>query len=81
MNDVTVGKMYRHFKGKYYRVLCIAYDSETPKDQELKQMVVYESLYGDHRIWVRPYDLFVSKVDKKMYPDALQEYRFELVEE
>ena len=41
-------------------------------------MVVYRALYDDFKIYVRPYDLFVSKVDKNKYPDINQEYRFEL---
>ena len=40
---------YRHFKGKEYRVLYTAIHSET-----LEPMVVYQALYGEHGIWVRP---------------------------
>lgn len=79
--DVVVGKKYRHFKGEYYRVICIACDSMTPMGEPLKELVVYESLYGKHKIWVRPYDLFIEKVDKDLYPDVTQEYRFEMVDE
>ena len=79
--DVIVGKKYKHFKGGYYRVLCIACDSETPVGEPLREMVVYESLYGKHKIWTRPYELFIEKVDKDLYPDVEQEYRFELVDE
>ncbi len=71
---VMVGKTYRHFKGKDYKVLLIAIDSETNEE-----VVVYEALYGKHLIWTRPYDMFNSKVDKEKYPDETQEYRFELV--
>lgn len=71
---IIVGKTYRHFKGKDYKVLLIANDTES--DEEL---VVYESLYGNHKIWVRKYDLFASPVDKEKYPDCNQEYRFELI--
>ena len=56
----------------------IGYDSET-NNENLKKLVIYEALYGDHKIWVRPYDMFVSKIDKEKYPDINQEYRFELI--
>jgi hypothetical protein len=59
----------------------IANDSETPKGEKIKEIVVYEELHGNHRIWTRHIDLFTSKVDKDMYPDANQEYRFQLVED
>ena len=42
---VTVGKTYRHFKGKDYKVLCIAKDSDSDPE-DLKEVVVYEALYG-----------------------------------
>ena len=48
MTDVKLGR-YRHFKGKEYRVLCVARHSETEEE-----MVVYQQLYGDHAYWVRP---------------------------
>lgn len=77
---VMVGKTYRHFKGKEYKVLCIAKDSESDPE-DLREVVVYEALYGKHIVWVRDYDMFNSKVDKKKYPNCEQEYRFELVQE
>lgn len=81
MREIQVGKKYRHFKGNLYEVLLIAYDSESNNDEELKKVVVYKALYGDGKIWVRDYDMFVSKVDKEKYPEVRQEYRFELVDE
>lgn len=77
--DIIVGRVYRHFKGKEYKVICIANDSEIENEDGPRQLVVYEALYGKHLIWVRPYDLFASKVDKEKYPESLQEYRFELL--
>ena len=79
--EVIVGKIYRHISGNYYRVICIAKDSQTPVGEIPGQVVVYESLGNDHSIWVRPYHLFQEKVDKEKYPNALQEYRFELVDD
>lgn len=74
--EVIVGGKYRHFKGNEYKVLCIAYDTEVEVEGQPRKMVVYESLYGEHKIWVRPYEMFVSKVDKKKYPEVEQEDRF-----
>ena len=62
--EVIVGKTYKHFKGEYYRVLCIANDSMTPPGEPLREVVIYESLYGSHKFWSRPYELFIEKVDK-----------------
>ena len=73
--ELKIHGVYRHFKNKYYIVEDIAFDSETQE-----QMVVYRQLYGEGSLWVRPLDMFLSKVDKEKYPDVEQEYRFELVE-
>ena len=79
--EVVVGGIYKHFKGNLYKVINIGYDSETNINGISKKLVIYEALYDDHKIWVRPYDMFVSKVDKEKYPDVLQEYRFELIDD
>lgn len=71
--DVVVGGKYRHFKGTICEVILLATHSET-----LEEMVVYEH---DGKVWVRPYNLFVSLVDKKKYPNIKQKYRFELVDD
>ena len=78
--EVVVGGIYKHFKGNLYKVINIGYDSETNINGISKKLVIYEALYDDHKIWVRPYDMFISKVDKIKYPDVLQEYRFELID-
>ena len=78
--EIKVGKKYKHFKGNLYEVVAIAYDSETNNDIEPRKLVVYKGLYEDGKIWVRDYDMFISKVDKNKYPEVLQEYRFEEAE-
>ena len=72
-NELKIKGIYKHFKGDYYLVEDIAMHSET---QEV--YVVYRRLYGDLSLWIRPYDMFLSKVDKDKYPNVEQEYRFQL---
>jgi hypothetical protein len=50
--------LYRHYKGKPYRVVGLARHSET-----LEPLVVYEALYGERGLWVRPATMFVELVE------------------
>ncbi len=54
--NVVIGKKYRHFKGMEYLVLHVARHSET-----LEDMVVYQALYGERGIWVRPLSMFLEE--------------------
>lgn len=74
MREVIVGQVYKHFKGKMYKVLNIGYSADN-----LEKMVIYQALYDDNKIWVRNYDEFNSYVDKNKYPNIAQKYRFEEV--
>jgi hypothetical protein len=66
------GEKYRHFKlGKIVTIIGISRHTETEE-----MSVVYE--YEGH-IWNRPFEMFMSEVDKKKYPDAKQRYRFEVI--
>ncbi|MBR3230781.1 DUF1653 domain-containing protein [Candidatus Saccharibacteria bacterium] len=68
--------VYQHFKGGLYLLEDVAYHSETKE-----KMIIYRALYGDNRLWCRPYDMFFQEVDHQKYPDAKQKYRFELQSE
>ena len=57
MQQILVGKNYRHYKGNIYKIIAFARHSET--DEE---MIVYQSSKGD--IWVRPKKMWNETVDK-----------------
>ena len=63
--------LYKHYKGNLYEVLSTAQHSETEE-----WMVVYKALYGEEGIWVRPYEMFVEKVEV----DGEMVSRFELID-
>ena len=71
--EVIKNRIYRHFKGDYYIVVDVAQHSETDE-----QLVIYRTLYDDGKLYARPYEMFMSKVDREKYPEVEQEYRFQL---
>lgn len=65
---IKIGAKYRHFKGNEYLVLHVARHSET-----LEEYVVYQALYGEKGIWVRPLEMFLSAKEV----EGKEVYRFE----
>ncbi|HPM86215.1 MAG: DUF1653 domain-containing protein [Candidatus ainarchaeum sp.] len=68
--EVILGK-YHHYKGGEYEVIGVAKHSET-----FAELVVYQALYGDKQLWVRPKEMFLEKV----IVNGVKKNRFELIE-
>lgn len=61
MTEIKPG-IWKHFKGNRYRVLGVASHSET-----LEPMVVYQALYGEGGLWVRPLSMWTEQVERDGY--------------
>ena len=61
MPDLKPGRS-RHFKGNEYRLLFVATHSETREP-----MVVYQALYGEKGLWVRPAAMWTERVERDGY--------------
>jgi hypothetical protein len=57
MSDLPLG-LYQHYKGNFYQVIGLCRHSETEE-----KLVVYQALYGDYGLWVRPLNLFLETVE------------------
>lgn len=57
VNMLKTGR-YRHYKGKNYEVLGVAKHSET-----MEETVVYRALYGEGKLWVRSFKMFLEEVE------------------
>lgn len=81
------GDIVQHFKREtienpettyLYLIIDIAEHTETKE-----KLVIYKALYKNEKMGVncgtyaRPYDMFMSEVDRDKYPNIKQKYRFE----
>ena len=80
----AIGDIVQHFKREnvdqstaeyLYKILAFASHTENKE-----KLVIYQALYPPYKTCARPYDMFISEVDREKYPDAKQKYRFEVVE-
>ena len=70
MQEITVGKIYKHYKGNVYKIIALAKHSEN-----LEDMIVYESV-SDGKTWVRPKRMWNEIVDV----NGCKSFRFTLID-
>jgi hypothetical protein len=69
-SSVAAGSIYEHYNGSRYKIVGVALHSETHE-----QMTVYQALYGEGGMWVRPFTMFTESVTI----DGVKQPRFKLV--
>lgn len=57
-SKVAIGARYQHYKGLEYRVVYVCL-----REEDLEPCVVYQAMYGDEIIWVRPVSSWPEEVD------------------
>ena len=75
MNEVKEGEVYRHFKGTFFYIICVAQDSET-----CERIVVYRHLDNTKGIWTRNEKMFLEEIPERPDNVTRQKHRFERVD-
>ena len=55
--SIEIGSVYEHYRGLLYKIISVARHSEI-----LEELVVYQALYGEFDVWVRPLSMFLETV-------------------
>lgn len=83
MRSFKQGDIVKHFKRELdssgnmylYRILGIARHTENGEE-----LMVYQALYDEGKIFARPLAMFMEEVDHNKYPGIKQKYRFEVAD-
>lgn len=68
--SLVPGSLFEHYSGKKYKFLSIARHSET-----LEELAIYQALYGENDVWVRPLLMFLENVTI----NGIERPRFKLI--
>jgi hypothetical protein len=81
-DEIREGDYVTHFKfvddntlNYVYKVLHL----EATSTETGEKFVVYQAMYDDKKIYIRPKEEFFSEVDKEKYPNTFQTFRFEKI--
>ena len=73
IEELIINGKYQHFKGKFYKLIGIAKNSENSREE----FVVYQGLYDDNQIWIRLKENFLETV----IHEGIKQPRFKLIKE
>jgi hypothetical protein len=90
MRKFNPGDIVKHFKREQYNLTelhknpnmyCYMFRRIATHTETGEKLVIYDALYPPFETYARPYDMFMSEVDREKYPDIKQKYRLEKVED
>lgn len=80
MQEIKINGIYKHFKGKLVKVICMGLNSETKEEMIAIEELEESQGYPKGQIWFRNKKDFFEEVDHEKYPEIIQKYRFELLD-